>query len=75
MVSPYGSQGKNMTNEAGNTNNAGPISTGVDLDTSGNLLIDASHPRAIPIRSFNPLTGEFKHYMLRVTSKGGLCLV
>ena len=51
------------------------IHEGIELDPHGELLVDSAHPRAIPIRAFNPLTGEFKHYMLRVTSKGGLCLV
>lgn len=48
---------------------------GIDLSPTGEFMIDATKPRAIPITALNELTGEIKHYMLRVTSKGGLCLV
>lgn len=51
------------------------IKHGIDLTPSGEFVIDATKPRAIPITALNELTGEIKHYMLRVTSKGGLCLV
>lgn len=51
------------------------VKDGIELDGNGELLVDSAHARAIPIRAFNPLTGEIKNYMLRVTSKGGLCLV
>lgn len=51
------------------------IKNGIDLSPSGEFMIDATKPRAIPITALNELTGEIKHYMLRVTSKGGLCLV
>lgn len=64
-----------MSELAVNTNSKPFIDDGIQLDPQGELLVDSAHPRAIPIRAFNPLTGEFKHYMLRVTSKGGLCLV
>ena len=60
---------------ADGTNSAEFVKSGIELDPHGELLVDSAHPRAIPIRAFNPLTGEFKNYMLRVTSKGGLCLV
>lgn len=50
------------------------IKNGIVLN-NGELLVDSNHPRAIPITAINELTGEIKHYMLRVTSKGGLCLV
>jgi hypothetical protein len=51
------------------------IKSGIILDANQELTIDSTHPRAIPITAINSLTGELKHYMLRVTSKGGLCLV
>lgn len=51
------------------------IESGIDLSPSGEFMIDATRPRAIPITTLNELTGEIKHYMLRVTSKGGLCIV
>lgn len=51
------------------------MKNGIDLSPSGEFLVDATKPRAIPITAMNELTGEIKHYMLRVTSKGGLCLV
>lgn len=63
-----------MSVQAGSTNSQ-YINTGIDLSPSGEFLIDATKPRAIPITAMNELTGEIKHYMLRVTSKGGLCLV
>lgn len=64
-----------MSVQVDGTNNQEFIKSGIELDPQGELLVDSAHPRAIPIRAFNPLTGEFKNYMLRVTSKGGLCLV
>lgn len=64
-----------MNGQAVSTNSEKFIQEGIELDPQGELLVDSAHPRAIPIRAFNPLTGEFKNYMLRVTSKGGLCLV
>lgn len=51
------------------------IKSGIILDANQELTIDSTQPRAIPITAINSLTGEVKHYMLRVTSKGGLCLV
>ncbi len=51
------------------------IKSGIVLDANQELTIDSTQPRAIPITAINSLTGELKHYMLRVTSKGGLCLV
>ena len=51
------------------------IKAGIVLDANQELTVDSTHPRAIPITAINSLTGELKHYMLRVTSKGGLCLV
>lgn len=51
------------------------IKSGIILDANQELTVDAAHPRAVPITAINSLTGEIKHYMLRVTSKGGLCLV
>lgn len=51
------------------------IKSGIILDANQELTIDSTQPRAIPITAINSLTGELKHYMLRVTSKGGLCLV
>ena len=51
------------------------IKAGIVLDANQELTVDSTHPRAIPITAINSLTGEIKHYMLRVTSKGGLCLV
>lgn len=51
------------------------IKTGIILDANQELTVDSTHPRAVPITAINSLTGEVKHYMLRVTSKGGLCLV
>ena len=51
------------------------IKSGIVLDANQELTIDSTQPRAIPITAINSLTGEIKHYMLRVTSKGGLCLV
>lgn len=63
-----------MSVQAGNTSSE-YIKHGIDLTPSGEFMIDATKPRAIPITALNELTGEIKHYMLRVTSKGGLCLV
>lgn len=63
-----------MSVQVGNTNSE-YIKHGIDLTPSGEFMIDATKPRAIPITALNELTGEIKHYMLRVTSKGGLCLV
>ena len=51
------------------------IKAGIVLDANQELTVDSTHPRAVPITAINSLTGETKHYMLRVTSKGGLCLV
>lgn len=51
------------------------IKAGIVLDANQELTVDSTHPRAVPITAINSLTGEIKHYMLRVTSKGGLCLV
>jgi hypothetical protein len=51
------------------------IKDGILLDSNLELTVDSTHPRAIPITAINSLTKEVKHYMLRVTSKGGLCLV
>lgn len=51
------------------------IKNGIILDGNQELTVDSTHPRAVPITAVNSLTGEIKHYMLRVTSKGGLCLV
>lgn len=51
------------------------IKTGIILDANQELTVDSTHPRAVPITAINSLTGQVKHYMLRVTSKGGLCLV
>lgn len=51
------------------------IKSGIILDANQELTVDSTHPRAVPITAINSLTGEIKHYMLRVTSKGGLCLV
>lgn len=51
------------------------IKSGIVFDANQELTIDSTQPRAIPITAINSLTGEIKHYMLRVTSKGGLCLV
>ncbi len=51
------------------------IKAGIVLDSNQELTVDSTHPRAVPITAINSLTGEIKHYMLRVTSKGGLCLV
>lgn len=51
------------------------IKSGIVLDANQELTVDSTHPRAVPITAINSLTGEIKHYMLRVTSKGGLCLV
>jgi hypothetical protein len=51
------------------------IKDGIVLDGNLELTVDSTHPRAIPITAINSLTKEVKHYMLRVTSKGGLCLV
>jgi hypothetical protein len=51
------------------------IKHGIILDANQELTVDSTHPRAVPITAINSLTGEIKHYMLRVTSKGGLCLV
>jgi hypothetical protein len=51
------------------------IKAGIILDENQELTVDSTHPRAVPITAINSLTGEIKHYMLRVTSKGGLCLV
>jgi len=48
---------------------------GIVVNEDGELLVDSTHPKAIPITATNTLTKEVKHYMLRVTSKGGLCLV
>ncbi len=63
-----------MNAQEGNTRNE-YIKNGIDLSPTGEFMIDATKPRAIPITALNELTGEIKHYMLRVTSKGGLCLV
>ena len=51
------------------------IKAGIVLDANQELTVDSTQPRAVPITAINSLTGEIKHYMLRVTSKGGLCLV
>lgn len=51
------------------------IKSGIILDANQELTVDSTYPRAVPITAINSLTGEIKHYMLRVTSKGGLCLV
>lgn len=51
------------------------IKSGIVLGDNFELTVDTTHPRAVPITAINSLTGEIKHYMLRVTSKGGLCLV
>lgn len=51
------------------------IKAGIVLEANQELTVDSTHPRAVPITAINSLTGEIKHYMLRVTSKGGLCLV
>lgn len=49
---------------------------GIELNAEkAELTVDSTKPKAIPIRAVNELTGEVKNYMLRVTSKGGLCLV
>lgn len=50
------------------------IREGVEL-LSGELRVDLSIPMALPITGVNELTGETKHYMLRVTSKGSICIV
>lgn len=50
------------------------IRDGIEL-VGGELTVDTHRPKAFPIIAVNELTGETKHYMLRVTSKGGLCLV
>ena len=50
------------------------IQHGVEL-LPGELRIDLSFPMALPIIGINELTGEVKRYMLRVTSKGTLCIV
>lgn len=47
----------------------------IRLDANGRLMVNLSEPRAIPVLAVNPLTGETKNYMLRVTSKGTLCIV
>ena len=47
----------------------------VRVNTDETMTVEFSQPGAIPITATNSLTGEVKHYMLRVTSKGGLCLV
>lgn len=50
------------------------IRDGVEL-LPGELRVDLSIPMALPITGINELTGETKHYMLRVTSKGSICIV
>lgn len=50
------------------------IREGVEL-LSGELRVDLSTPMALPITGVNELTGEVKYYMLRVTSKGSICIV
>ena len=50
------------------------IQDGIRL-ANGELMVDSQKPKGIPITAINELTGEVKHYMLRVTPKGGLCLV
>jgi hypothetical protein len=51
------------------------MTNGIVLDANHEITVDTIRPRAVPITAINSLTGEIKHYMLRVTSKGGLCLV
>lgn len=50
------------------------LEDGLALSNDG-LLVDLAEPRAILIRGYNPLTREFKQYMLRVTKGGKLHLV
>lgn len=48
----------------------------VTIDREKNILLfDTSTPRVISVLGRNSLTGEIKEYMLRVTGKGGLCLI
>ncbi len=47
---------------------------GVDL-IEKEMQIDLSRPLAVPITGVNELTGEVRKYMLRVTSKGTICIV
>lgn len=51
------------------------ILAGPFIDEAGTILVDSSKQKAIPITAINSLTKEIKHYMLRVTSKGGICIV
>jgi len=65
-----------MSVQAVKSLNADPyIRDGIVLINGSELKVDASRPNAIPIAAINELTGEIKHYMLRVTSKGTLCIV
>ena len=51
------------------------IREGIELRDDGSILVDLEEPRAILIKGYNPLTREFKQYMLRVTKGGKLHLV
>lgn len=56
------------------TSNQTFLKDGLILNQDG-ILVDLTEPRAIIIRGYNPLTREFKQYMLRVTKTGKLHLV
>ena len=73
MVNRFGLQGKIMNAQEGTIIDRYKLH-GIDL-LAGELRIDLSAPMGIPITAVNELTGEQKHYMLRVTSKGTLCIV
>lgn len=52
------------------------IKTGLELDAEhGVLIVDTQKPRKIIVRTVNELTRDEREYILRVTLKGGLCLV
>lgn len=63
-----------MSAQVDNTTSQTFIDEGMVLSKEG-LLVDLTEPRAILIRGYNPLTREFKQYMLRVTKGGKLHLV
>lgn len=54
--------------------NSNYIRNGCEL-LPGELRIDLSCPLVLVITGTNELTGEVRKYMLRVTSKGTICIV
>lgn len=64
-----------MSAQADGTNNSTFIREGIEFREDGSILVDLQEPRAIVIKGYNPLTHEFKQYMLRITKGGKLHLV